>query len=164
LFKPDNKPAGAAPRYPKHAGITFAEQTSLNLVRTGHASRALALDEGSAPAARGLHRPDGDQRKVKYVSADYLKQTFSQTKGYFHSEFDWNDSGDPIVLKITNTIYIDEALTGKTKTDVEAHEKKHLEDFKALATKIKTATEQALKAGRDAQLGDRIDWLKSTGA
>lgn len=101
-----------------------------------------------------------DQRKVKYVSADYLKKTFSQTKGYFYSEFDWNDSSDPIVLKITNTIYIDEALTGKAKTDVEAHEKKHFEDFKALATKMKAATEQALKAGRDAQLGDRIDWLK----
>jgi hypothetical protein len=100
-----------------------------------------------------------DKRKVQYVSAKFLKDKFSQTKGYFHSEFDWNESGDPIVLKIKSTIYIDDALTGKAKTDVEAHENKHFEDFKALATKMKAAVDQALKAGRGAQLGDRIEWL-----
>ena len=34
-----------------------------------------------------------DKRKVEYVSAKVLKDKFSQTKGYFYSEFDWNDSG-----------------------------------------------------------------------
>ena len=100
-----------------------------------------------------------DNRKVQYVSAKVLKDRFSQTKGYFHSEFDWNDSGDPIVLKIESTMYIDEALTGKAKADVEAHEEKHFQDFKALANRMKTAVDQALKAGRAAQLGDRIEWL-----
>lgn len=103
----------------------------------------------------------GHDKKVrKYVSAEDLKKRFGNSKGYFDSEFEWDDSGDPIVLKIKNTMYIDKDLSAKEKKAVEAHETQHFKDFKALASKMKTAIEQALKAGRDAQMQDRIDWLK----
>lgn len=100
-----------------------------------------------------------DKNNTKMVTADELKKKFSASKGYFYSDIDWNDATDPIVVTITNTTYIDKALTGKDLEAVKKHEKQHFDDFKKLAADMKTSIEAALKAGRDPQMSARIDWL-----
>jgi len=99
--------------------------------------------------------------KTSYVTAEELKKVSNgvSTKGYFDSDIDRNDSDDPIVLTIKNTIYINDKLTGQEKKDVEAHERQHFGDFKKLAEKMKTDIERALRNGKDPQIADRVDWL-----
>jgi hypothetical protein len=101
-----------------------------------------------------------DKTTKKYVSAEELKKVSGgNSKGFFATDTNWNDSGDPIVVTFTNTTFINKTLAGKEKSDVETHEGKHFSDFKALATKMKADIEKALKARLDPQMQDRIDWL-----
>jgi len=102
-----------------------------------------------------------DTTKTSYVTAEELKKVSNgvSSKGYFGSDIDWNDSDDPIVLTIKNTIYINKELTGQEKKDVEAHERQHFADFKKLAGKMKTDIERALRNKKDPQIADRVDWL-----
>ena len=101
-----------------------------------------------------------DRTTMRYVSAEELKRVSDgNSMGYFKSDIDWNDSDDPIVVTIVNTTYINKTLTGQQKKDVETHEKKHFDDFKGLAEQVKKEIDAALKAGRDPQIQDRIDWL-----
>ena len=101
-----------------------------------------------------------EKTTMRYVSAEELKRVSDgNSMGYFKSDIDWNDSADPIVVTIVNTTYINRTLTGQKKNDVEAHEKKHFADFKGLAEQMKKEIDAALKAGRDPQMQDRMDWL-----
>src|SRR5262245_49037851 len=102
-----------------------------------------------------------DKTDTKYVTAKEVKKVSdgASSKGYFHSDIDWNDSGDPIELTITNTIYISNELTAQEQKDVEAHERQHFADFKKLAEKMKTDIERALRNGKDPQIADRVAWL-----
>ena len=102
-----------------------------------------------------------DKTKTRYVSAKELKKVSDgvSSQGYFHSDIDWNDADDPIVVTITNTTYINEDLTGQAKKDVEAHEHQHFVDFKKLAEQMKTDIEKALRAKKDPQIADRVEWL-----
>ncbi len=100
-----------------------------------------------------------DSRKREYVSTATLKKVSGgNATGYFATDIDWDDATDPIKVKFTNTIYINKELEGQKKKDVEAHEEKHFNDFKALAAKLKKAIEN-VKEGGDAQMQDRIDWF-----
>src|SRR5215471_18606017 len=102
-----------------------------------------------------------DKTNTRYVTAEEVKKASNgvSTKGYFDSDINWNDSGDPIVLTITNTTYINKTLAGQEKKDVEAHEGQHFVDFRRLAEQMKKDIERALKDGKDPQIADRVDWL-----
>jgi hypothetical protein len=101
-----------------------------------------------------------DKTSTKYVTPEELKKVSGgNTKGWFDSYIEFNDSGDTITVTITNTTYINKTLTGQEKKDVEVHEARHFSDFKALANAMKKDVEAALKAGADPQLQDRVDWL-----
>ena len=68
---------------------------------------------------------------------------------------------DPIVLKIKERFTSTRRYWQGEKTDVETHENKHFEDFKALKPKMKhRAVDQALKAGRANNWGIASAWLK----
>ncbi len=100
-----------------------------------------------------------ERTNLRYVSAAELKRVSDgNSMGYFKSAIDWNDADDPIVVTIVNTTYINQTLTGQQKKDVEVHEQKHFADSKGLAEQMKKEIEAALKAGRDPQLQERVDW------
>ena len=101
-----------------------------------------------------------DKTTVKYVSVGELKKVSGgNSKGYFDSDIEWNDGGDPITVTIKNTTYINKDLPDNEKKDVKEHEDVHFADFKGLAAAMKRDIEQALKQGRDAEMQARIDWL-----
>src|SRR5262245_5222947 len=98
---------------------------------------------------------------MSYVSAEEVKKKSDgiSDKGYTYSEIEWDDAKDPIVVTLKCTTYIDKALTGKQKQDVEAHERRHFTDVTTLAGQMKKDIEGALKGGKDPQIADRVDWF-----
>jgi len=67
------------------------------------------------------------------------------------SDIDWNDSDDPIVVTIKNTIYVSNELTAQEQKDVEAHERQHFCRFQ----KARGTDEGRHRAGPEERSADR---------
>ncbi|MDI6804344.1 MAG: hypothetical protein QME58_10945 [Bacteroidota bacterium] len=56
-------------------------------------------------------------------------------------------------------ILINETLSNNEARRVEAHEKRHFEDFRRLVRELKENIESALENGHDHEIAKRLDWF-----
>jgi len=84
------------------------------------------------------------------------KECDGERTSCFLWEYDLN--GDNLTFKTRMLVRND--LTKKELPDVLEHERQHWRDFNRRAVALKDAVEQAIKAGRDPALVERLDWMK----
>jgi hypothetical protein len=66
---------------------------------------------------------------------------------------------DNLEVTFNTEIFINESLSDNEARQVEAHERRHFEDFHRLARELKESIETALENGQDHEIVNRLDWF-----
>ena len=92
---------------------------------------------------------------IRWVSSTECKD------GHFKYDANWNVSGDNKVLTVTFSCVtlINKDLKGKELEDRKMHEKRHFQDFHALANKLKASLLKAIASGKDPDMDRRLKWF-----
>lgn len=100
----------------------------------------------------GFERPPTPQ----HMPPDVIKRECSGEKtGCFLWDYDVN--GDDVKFK--TRLLVRNNLSRSELPDVLEHERHHWRDFNRLAGELKAAVEKAVKAGRDPQIDNRLEWM-----
>ncbi len=82
-----------------------------------------------------------------------------ENRGCFDYTWEANLQDDILTVSFTATILINQALNNNEASEVEAHERRHFEDFRRLARELKESIESALEDGHDPEIVNRLDWF-----
>jgi hypothetical protein len=97
---------------------------------------------------------------VQKVSESELRGIMpDEDRGCFEYTWDANLEDDILTVAFTATIYINQALSNNEASGVEAHERRHFEDFRRLARELKESIESAIEKGNDPEIQTRLEWF-----
>jgi hypothetical protein len=98
--------------------------------------------------------------QVRRASEDEIRRTAGDRRGAFAHNGEWESRGEVLTVTFRPVILINQTLDQHTSRLVEAHERKHFQDFQSLAHEMATALQRAIQEGRDPQMETRWEWFE----
>lgn len=97
--------------------------------------------------------------QVRRAREEEVRRTAGDRRGAFAHNGAWKIRGEVLTVTFRPVILINQTLDQRTSRSVEAHERRHFQDFQRLANEMATALQGALKEGRDPQMETRWEWF-----
>lgn len=82
-----------------------------------------------------------------------------EDRGCFNYEWEAGLQDNILTVSFTTRILISNELSNSEAAEVITHERKHFEDFRRLARELKEVIEEAIEAGKDPEIRDRLEWF-----